>query len=307
MNKDKNCDGTNTGKNSVLIVDDEKSNVSALKSILSPEYVVYAALSGADAIEIADKYEPDVILLDILMPDMDGYTVIDKLKSYKKTKNIPVIFITALDGAEETGLSLGAADYIQKPFSFDNVKLRVMNQMKIVNQIRDINRVSVTDQLTNILNRFGFNSCLKREWGRSIREKLPISLLMIDVDDFKHYNDSYGHNQGDVVLKMVSSTLKSTLNRSTDIVGRWGGEEFVILLPNTEVEGARTVSEQIRNNIESIPIPLTEGGTTNITVSIGHYTLIPTDNNSMFESIDKADKALYEAKRSGRNKVCEYI
>ena len=295
-------------KNSVLIVDDGKANIIALAHILSPEYTVYAAKNGRDAIEIANEHAPDVILLDVLMPESDGYEVLAQLKSEEQTRTIPVIFVTELNNIEDEvrGLNLGASDYISKPYSPAIVRLRVQNQIKIVNQINKINILSVTDQLTGLPNRRYFDDQMNREWGRSKREKMPLSLLLLDVDKFKILNDTYGHLTGDEVLKIVANTLKESLKRITDIVSRWGGEEFIVLLSNTGSDGALNVAEQIRVNIEQTPIPVTNGETTKLTISIGVGTLIATQDCSPDTLISHADKALYRAKSTGRNRVCKY-
>jgi len=294
--------------NSILIVDDEKANIIALSHILSPTYDIFTSRNGQDAIEIAIEFLPSMILLDILMPGMDGYSVIEELKSNDATRDIPVIFISGLDNAEDEkrGLSLGAADYISKPFNSAIVELRVLNQIKIVNQIRLINKLSITDQLTGMPNRRSFDNQVEREWFRSAREKVPLSMMMLDVDDFKSYNDTYGHQQGDVALQSVATTMTKTLKRHADFAARWGGEEFAILLPNTETAGAVQIAEQIRNNIEQTPIPLLSGEITRVSVSIGLHTTTPTRDCLPCELILKVDKALYAAKETGKNKVCKF-
>ena len=295
-----------TKKNSVLIVDDESTNITALTHILSPDYNVYAAKNGMKAIEAAVKYLPDIILLDVVMPDMDGYAVIDALKNDEKTSGIPVIFITGLNNAddEEKGLDLGAADYISKPFSPAIVKLRVRNQIKIVNQIRMIEQLSMIDQLTSIPNRRGFDIRMDMEWIRAIRENAFISFMMIDVDRFKAYNDTHGHQQGDRALQAVAKTINLSLNRPGDYVSRWGGEEFAALLPNTELDGALAIAEKIRLAIGELSIPTDDGTVTRITASIGVNTKTPMSTGSREDFISGADKALYEAKQTGRNRVC---
>jgi len=291
-------------KNSVLIVDDEKSNIIALTHILSSEYTVYFAKNGMDAIELAEKFLPDVILLDILMPDMDGYEVISRLKRDDKTNEIPVIFVTGLTGVEEEekGLSLGAVDYINKPFSPAIVKLRVRSQVQMQNQIKLIKYLSMMDQLTDIPNRRNFDSRMRTEWEHAIRNGTFISLLMIDIDFFKNYNDKYGHQQGDVALKTMADIFKQTLKRSVDFVARWGGEEFVILLPNTNLAGALGIAEIIRAKAVDTDIML-EDSVTRLTLSIGVSTIKPEHGSSLDAFISGADKALYIAKESGRNQV----
>jgi len=296
-----------TTKNSILIVDDEKSNIIALTHILSSEYTLYCAKDGADAIELAEKFTPDVILLDILMPGMNGYEVIAHLKKEEKTSEIPVIFVTGLTGVEEEekGLSLGAVDYISKPFSSAIVKLRVRNQMQMLNQIRLIKYLSLMDQLTDLPNRRNFDDRLRTEWEHAIRNGAYISLLMIDIDLFKNYNDKYGHQQGDVALKSMANIFKQTLKRALDFVARWGGEEFVILLPNTNLGGALGIAEAIRAKAVETDI-ISESGATRLTLSIGVNTVKPEHGSSLDGFISNADKALYIAKESGRNQVCLY-
>jgi diguanylate cyclase (GGDEF)-like protein len=292
-------------KNSVLIVDDENSNILALTHILSPYYTIYAAKSGQKAVEAADKYLPDVILLDIVMPEMDGYAVISALKNSEKTLGIPVIFITGLRDAEdeERGLVLGAADYISKPFSPAIVRLRVTNQIKILNQYHIIEQISMIDQLTSIPNRRGFDSRMDMEWVRSIRENTLISILVIDVDKFKDYNDTYGHQRGDEVLKAVADATTRSLDRPGDFAARWGGEEFVVLLPNTDSSGALTIAERIRVAISETIIVTEDGADTSVTVSVGVKTQAPGLDSSRESFISEADKALYQAKETGRNRV----
>jgi diguanylate cyclase (GGDEF)-like protein len=295
-------------KNSVLVVDDEKSNLMVLTHILSQDYAIYTAKDGQDAINKAMKFLPDLILLDIVMPEMDGYEVLATLKKTEETQEIPVIFITGLNSSEdeEKGLVLNAADYINKPFRPAIVKLRVRNQMQIVNQIRTIERLSMVDQLTDIPNRRSFDNRLNMEWSRAIREKTSISLLMMDVDKFKVYNDTYGHQQGDIVLQTVASVFQQTLKRPGDFAARWGGEEFAVLLPLSDSSGALMVAEQIRANVESAVIPCQDGGTTKVTISIGVNTECPGCDSLIDSFISSADSALYTAKANGRNRVCLY-
>jgi diguanylate cyclase (GGDEF)-like protein len=293
-------------KNTLLIVDDERTNLKILANILSPDYTIYTATSGASAIEKARGYMPDLILLDIVMPEMDGYETLAELKKNQQLQKTPVIFITGLsdDKDEEKGLSLDAADYITKPFSAMIVKLRVRNQIQIINQLRTIQRLSMMDQLTNLPNRRSFDERLHMEWRQAMREHTLISMLMMDVDHFKHFNDTYGHQQGDVVLQIVSNVFPRSFKRSGDFAARWGGEEFAALLPNTPLAGAMDVAEKIRSGIEAATIPCFDGSTAKVTISIGVNTLMPTQDSSLDAFISGADKALYAAKESGRNKVC---
>ena len=292
-------------KNCLLIVDDDESNLAVLKHILEKDYIVYTANNGPSALEKAAEYLPDLVLLDIVMTGMDGYQVLAALKNAEATQKIPVMFITGLnsDEYEEKGLSLDAVDYIGKPFTTEIVKLRVRNQIQIINELRAIERISLIDGLTNIPNRRSFDSRMEMDWKQAVREKTPISILMMDVDKFKIYNDVYGHQQGDVVLKIVANLFMHSLRRATDFAARWGGEEFAVLLPNTPLSGALGVAEYIRSEVEKIEIPCDDKSVTKVTVSIGVNTLIPDASSSPDQFIAGADEALYMAKQAGRNRV----
>jgi len=292
-------------KNSLLIVDDENANLKVLTHILGSDYTIFTATNGLSAIEKAKEFVPDLILLDILMPDMDGYATLSEIKKCEEIRKIPVIFITGLDSDEdeERGLSLDAADYITKPFSAPIVKLRVHNQIQIINQMRTIERLSMIDQLTNIPNRRSFDDRLNMEWKQAVREQTPISLLIMDLDKFKDLNDTYGHQQGDVVLQTVAGIFPQSFKRPGDFAARWGGEEFVILLPNTSLEGATEVAEKIRADVGTTPFITTDGAEIRVTISVGVNSLIPEKGDSIDAFISNADKALYSAKESGRNRV----
>jgi len=292
-------------KNSLLVVDDENTNLKILTHILGQDYAIYTATNGVSAIEKAKEYVPDLILLDILMPEMDGYQIFSEIKKSEGIGKIPVIFITGLDSDEdeEKGLSMNAVDYITKPFSPTTVKLRVRNQIQIINQLRTIERLSMMDQLTSIPNRRNFDERLKMEWKQAVREHTHISMLMMDLDRFKTINDKYGHMQGDSVLQTVSSIIPQLFKRPGDFIARWGGEEFVVLLPNTGIEGALDMAERIRSEVEKTSMPSIDGSEINVTISIGVSSIAPTLGCSVDAFISSSDKALYAAKQAGRNKV----
>jgi diguanylate cyclase (GGDEF)-like protein len=294
-------------KHSLLIIDDEAANIIALDHILGKDYTIHSAENGHEAIKKAEEFLPDIILLDILMPVMSGYEIIACLKNSEKTKHIPVIFVSGLDSveSEEKGLQLGAVDYIIKPFRAAIVKLRVNIQIKMLEQLRMIERLSMIDQLTNIANRRSFDNRLIVEWNSAARQNTPISLLMIDVDLFKNYNDKWGHQQGDAALKKIADVLSQSLKRKSDFTARWGGEEFVILLPGTDENGGLKIAECIRKNVEAAEI-LYKGTITRVTISVGVNTVIPNKATSIDAFISGSDTALYCAKESGRNKVCVY-
>ncbi|GBU20820.1 diguanylate cyclase response regulator [Fibrobacteres bacterium R8-0-B4] len=295
-------------KLSILIVDDEKSNIDVLTHILRDKYKLFIAKNGEGALKIARDNLPNLILLDVIMPEMDGFEVLAQLKASEHTNKIPVIFITGQDSkeAEINGLSKGAVDYITKPFNNMIVDARVNTHMKIVEQMRIIERMSIMDELTELPNRRYFNDQLAREWGRAIRETLSISLLIIDVDKFKVYNDTFGHPQGDTLLHTVAGVFKESLKRPADFVARWGGEEFIMLLPGSDLEGAINVAERVRSSVESTIIPCIDGTSTSATVSIGVNSERPIIHLPAAGFVSRADKALYEAKESGRNRICVY-
>ncbi|MDR0821545.1 MAG: diguanylate cyclase [Oscillospiraceae bacterium] len=295
-------------KHKILICDDSRQNLVELNKILSADYSLYMANTGKDALRIAAESEPDLILLDIMMSDMNGFEVIAELKASEDTKEIPVIFITGLDGEaeEEKGLGLGAVDYITKPFSGAIIKARVKTQIKLIDQIRRISYMSLYDELTGLPNRRYFNAKLELEWGTAMRDNIPLSFLMLDLDKFKVYNDTYGHNQGDILLAAVGKILDKYARRATDMSARWGGEEFAVILQNTSVEPAAEIAERIRAAIENLDVPLYERPEviTKVTVSIGVSSINPaSDKEKMNELMTRADDCLYEAKAAGRNRV----
>lgn len=287
----------NEKKQKILIVDDDRSNILVLNHILKPTYSTLAAISGQAAIEIAKTAIPDLILLDIIMPDMTGFETLSILKREDSLRRVPVIFITALDGMEdeEKGFALGAVDYITKPFHNSIVRARVKTHLQMMEYIREIEKFGKTDVLTGLPNRRSFNEQIGIEWGRALRDKEPLSILMIDVDDFKQYNDKHGHLQGDVLLQTIAGIFVKSVERSGDFIARWGGEEFVVLLPNTELNEAVVVAERVRANVENTIIT---------TISIGVNSETPDPENTTDKFIAKADAMLYEAKKTGKNKVC---
>ena len=290
----------------ILIIEDSKLNQEVLRRILHNDYTLDFVGDGAEALEKIKAESTDLILLDLILPGMNGFEVLSELRKCESTRSIPVIIITGRTDPEEEvkGLQLGATDYITKPFHEVVVKARVETQIRLLKQMRIIENFGFIDTLTNIPNRRQFDQLMVREWNRAKREKTPFSIMMIDVDHFKMYNDTHGHQQGDVALQTVASTITASLKRSTDIAARWGGEEFAVLLQNTLLDGAMQVAEDIRKNIEMTEIPGTDKEADyNVTISIGVATMSPDNNTSIPDLILKADMALYKAKDTGRNRV----
>ncbi len=293
-------------KQKILIVDDIALNIQVLNETLQAEYQVFFATEGHEALKVAESLNPDIILLDIMMPDIDGYETCRRIKQHPVLKDTPVIFITALDEAqyETTGLHIGAVDYITKPFNPEIVKLRIKNHLELKRHRDILMNLSHIDGLTNIANRRAFDEALEREWLRAKRSGRTLSILMLDIDYFKKFNDTLGHAAGDECLKDVAKTIKGSLMRPSDIAARYGGEEFVCLLPETDIKGAMHTAENIMTNIKRLNIlhPSSEICSI-VTVSIGIASALPTDDSDSNELLQSADKALYAAKSLGRNRI----
>lgn len=290
----------------ILVVDDEKHNRVLLAKLLQDEYSVILAKNGVQALALAQEHRPDLILIDILMPDMDGYEAVRALKNHDSTRNIPVIFISSLDSVseEEKGLQLGAVDYITKPFHPPIVLARVRNHLQAVHQRRLLEHLALIDSLTEVPNRRRLDEVLQQEWRRCQRSGQPLSLMVVDVDHFKAFNDSLGHSAGDAVLKRVAQTIKAALKRPADFVARYGGEEFVVVLPEVDQAGAQAVAAQLRADIAGLRIPHPESDTADwLTISIGGATQVPGNEDAEAVFFAHADASLYQAKRSGRNRV----
>lgn len=291
----------------ILIVDDEKMNLKVLADLLKYEHDVVLATSGAQALKHAlGENPPDLILLDVVMPEMGGYEVIKSLKDDERTNKIPVIFVTALDSIkdEEEGLKLGAVDYITKPFSPPIVEMRVRNHLRIVNQYKLLDQLAYLDGLTEIPNRRRFEEVFHNECLRALRSRCFLSVGMVDVDFFKQYNDHYGHAMGDRALQAIAKILQRSVKRPADLAARYGGEEFVIVIPDTDSRSAMHVAERIRSSVAEIQIPHHYSPIADhITISIGIATVRLNSITKPEVILDTADRNLYQAKQSGRNKV----
>ncbi len=293
-------------ESTLLVVDDEKQNRLLLTELFEGEYKVIQAKNGLQALERARSHAPDLILLDVLMPEMDGMATIRALKREDATRNIPVIFITALDSPtdEEQGLNLGAVDYIAKPFHPSIVRVRVRNHLQIVHQRRLLEQLAALDGLTGIPNRRRFDESYALEWRRCQRAGQPLSLVVADVDHFKAYNDTLGHAAGDRVLQEVAAVLRQCARRPGDLAARYGGEEFVLLLPETGAQDAQMLAEELRAKLEArgLTHPASPVGAS-VTLSIGGASTTPMQAEADPAFFPLADAALYQAKASGRNCV----
>lgn len=319
----------------ILAVDDTPENLELLNRILSRKgFKVALATNGRKALDLAREHRPELILLDICMPQMDGYAVCQALKGDPVTQDIPIIFVSALDEVTDKikAFKMGGVDFITKPFHSAEVIVRVDNhltlrrlneQLKIQNELlrqeishriaieaalqaanQELERLAHLDGLTQVANRRGFDNCLVQEWRRLAREQSPLTLILCDVDFFKRYNDTYGHQAGDDCLRSIASAISTVLKRPGDLVARYGGEEFAIILPNTPETGAMHVAAEIRAIVEAMEIvhvasPIGDY----VTLSLGIATVIPQAEFEAMFLLSAADRALYKAKLSGRNCV----
>ncbi len=290
----------------VLVVDDEKQNRDLLTELLKHDCRVILAKNGTQAIDRAHELQPDLILLDVMMPDINGHLVIQSLKHDDATRQIPVIFISALDSPEdeERGLDLGAVDYITKPFHPSIVRKRVRNHLQSVHHRHLLENLAKIDSLTEIANRRRYNEALENEWRRCARSGAPLSLAIIDVDHFKAYNDRLGHAAGDTVLRSIATTLHGFMRRPGDLAARYGGEEFILLLPQVDANAAQRMGEDIRASVESLRLHHPDSPVSPyVTISLGGMTTVPTDGQVDPQFFQQADAALYKAKSTGRNRM----
>lgn len=315
----------------ILIVDDKKENHLVMESVLTDkELNLVKALSGEEALKLCLSHSFAVILMDVQMPGMDGFEAASLLRSIEKTKHIPIIFVTAISKEQKSifkGYEVGAVDYLFKPFdpiilrSKVNIFKEMYLQRRLIEKqaeelavkVEELNRmeeekqflesISMEDSLTQTYNRRGYERLFNMHWKNCARYHLPLSIILLDMDHFKNYNDHYGHVSGDEVLKDVSNVLMNSLLRSEDFVGRFGGEEFIIILPNTPLDGALLVADRINNELAKLNI-LHEYNDDfrRVTVSMGITMAMPSQSLSPIQIIDQADELLYKAKNSGRNR-----
>ncbi|MBF0426337.1 MAG: diguanylate cyclase [Magnetococcales bacterium] len=294
-------------KPTILIVDDESFNIDVLLNLLGDEYAVIIAKSGEQALKrLEGKTLPDLILLDIMMPGMDGYEVCRRIKEGFRTRHLPVIFITALSNTNEEaeGFEVGAVDYITKPFCPAVVVARVRTHIELKRSRDLLEILAKEDGLTGIANRRRFNEFLDFEWHRAQRKQSTISLTMMDIDFFKPFNDNYGHAAGDDCLRRIGHALRRSMPRSVDLIARYGGEEFSCILPDTDVTGATGVANKLLHAVRELSIPHQYSRVADhVTMSIGVATIVPGAEQGPGLLVDLADRALYLAKAGGKNRV----
>lgn len=289
----------------ILVVDDAMENIQILHHALREEHDVLFALSGEKALEIAKQQQPDLILLDAVMPGMDGYEVCAALRASPQGRDIPVIFVTALTHPEDEtrALEAGAVDFISKPFNVAVVRARVRTQLTVKRQADAMRELTLTDALTGVANRRSFNDAIESEWRRCMRAGTSLSVILMDIDHFKLYNDAYGHQAGDACLQQVSAAMKRCALRPSDLLARYGGEEFVLLLPQEVQEGAQKVAQRILDEVAALRIEHRASSVSHhVSVSMGSASMKPGPESSPELLIRSADTLLYQAKASGRNR-----
>lgn len=288
----------------ILAVDDDPFVIELLQEFLKAHYDLAVASNGEQVIACCRNALPDLVLLDVMLPGMDGYEVCRRLKSEPLTRDVPIIFVTAEDDtdAEIRALEAGAVDFICKPLERGIVLAHVRTHLLLKAQSDQLRNMAMTDVLTGVANRRNVESKLDTEWRRCLRSGEPISVIMIDIDEFKLYNDAYGHHVGDKCLQRIAAALASELRRAGDFVGRYGGEEFICVLADTSLEAAVCRANALGRAVELLAIEHASSATgAVVTISRGVCSTVPQDSTQLAALLKTADVMLYKAKRSGRN------
>ena len=291
----------------LLVVDDQPVNIQAIYQVFAADHQVLMATNGAQALALCARQQPDLVLLDVVMPGMDGHEVCRRLKADPVLRDIPVIFVTAHndEAAEAQGLDLGAVDFISKPINPKIVRARVRTHLTLKAQADLLRQWVYIDGLTGVCNRRRFDERLAAEWARAMRNGAALSVVLIDVDLFKRFNDRYGHQAGDDCLHRVAGALKTGIRRPGDLAARYGGEEFVCLLPETDLAGALHLSRQLGAAVQALQIAHDDSAVaTVVTVSLGVGSKSGKALGSAADLLRAADAQLYRAKAEGRNRSC---
>ncbi len=319
----------------VLLVDDQKIVAEAISRMIDQEDDIefHFCDDPSQAIQLATELQPTVILQDLVMPDVDGYTLLRFYRANPATSSIPVVVLSSKEDPRDKSQAFtnGANDYLVKlPDKIELIaRIRAQSKSYMAQQERDeafkemqrlqkelkesnqkleesnmvLHRLSTLDGLTGLANRRHFDEILDHEWKRAIREKHEISIILLDIDSFKKYNDNYGHQGGDDCLRTVASALNQAIHRPGDFIARYGGEEFVVILPNTDCNGAAIIAEDMRRHVEEKKLVHEYSDASDyVTVSLGVSAHIPAADDKPQDLIERADKALYKAKETGRNR-----
>ena len=289
----------------ILVIDDSPVQSEFLCSILKGDYELTTCQNAEDGLREAKEGNYSLILLDVVMPGVDGVMMMQELKATELTRHIPVILLTSLADVqyEERGLLLGAVDYVTKPFSPVIIKARVNTHIQLHHYQMQFKKQAMVDELTGVANRRRYEEeCLAR-WREAVRFELPFSICMFDIDKFKVYNDTFGHPAGDQVISAVAKTASSFFHRSTDLFARYGGEEFVSIFVGSDAQPAFEFMKTVRQAVEDLHIPHKSPVSPWVTVSMGGVTLCPSAQDHYSTYLKLADTMLYDAKRLGRNMV----
>ncbi|EPA8365964.1 diguanylate cyclase [Vibrio fluvialis] len=292
-------------KFTVLVVDDQATNIQLIYQLLKNEYDVLMATTGQQAIAVCREHKPDLILMDVLMPDINGWETCKILKRDPDIATIPVIFVTALTDQDDENAcwDAGAVDFLQKPINANTLKHRVRAHLTLKHQSDLLRSLAYVDGLTGISSRRHFDQYIETQMGHAFRKQESLGVLLIDIDFFKQYNDRYGHIAGDDCLRQVAQSLKQSCLRSADMVARYGGEEFVLVLPDTDENGLEHIAQRIKQQLEQEAIAHIGSPTSLLTVSAGGAVYQPGDQPGSTEAmLVLADTMLYKAKAEGRNK-----
>jgi diguanylate cyclase (GGDEF)-like protein len=289
----------------ILVIDDSAVQAEYLRSILKEEYDVTVCNTAKEGLSAAKEGCFGLILLDIVMPDMDGFVLLQELKETDLTKHIPVIMLTSLSDVqyEERGLLMGAVDYVAKPFSPVIIRARVNSHIQLYHYQMEFKQQAMVDELTGVANRRRYEGESLAKWREAIRFGMPLSICMFDIDKFKLYNDTFGHPAGDQVISAVAKTASSYFQRSMDLFARYGGEEFIAVFVGSDGHNAFEFLKTIRQAVEDLHIPHCSPVSQWVTVSVGGVSLIPKVGDSYDTYLKLADTMLYDAKRLGRNRV----
>ena len=293
-------------KHRLLIVDDQPANIRVMAEALRDRYELYFATSGAKALEIAESGDIELVLLDIVMPDLDGYEVCRRLKSDERTSRIPVIFVSAREEASEEarGFDVGGVDYITKPIRPPVVRARVQTHLDLKHSRDLLEKLASIDPLTRIPNRRRFDESLDHEWKRAMRSGAALSVAILDVDYFKKFNDTYGHARGDACLREVAQAVAGVARRPGDVVARYGGEEFGAIFPDTDGIAMQVLGEKLVDAVRALEIEhQLSACAPHVSVSVGSVSLVPSVDGDAAAALQAADRMLYEAKEQGRNRA----
>lgn len=291
----------------LVVVDDHPENLELLMRILTSKgYLVRAFPDAELALSSTNVSVPDLILLDIGLPGIDGFEACRRLRCEERTRDVPVIFLSARTDVEDIvhGFDVGGSDYVTKPIRERELLARIRVHVQ-VKQLQDkLRRLSTIDALTGLHNRRALDENLLNEWRRNLRQKTWLGALVIDIDHFKQYNDNYGHQKGDLCLRSIAHAIAAAARRSGDFVARYGGEEFAVLLPNTDLSGTRLVADRIRTGVSGLRLTHEHSLTAPfVTASLGATSMVPARDMSPSTLIEVADRHLYAAKHQGRNRV----